>query len=176
MKLTPSMMMLPAIALMMALTTQLSLQAEEQEGPCPACKAAEQSEQAESCANCNADSAANCAKCQSGQCQDCEKCGKGCNKCAGEASKTRTIRSLRRNCPENTSLSAVCPVPVPAYVGHTTISYGPFMPHHLLHPHVDTYRHKAEDGTGVHRTRAAYRTSLQARMRNLQWNYLRFAR
>ncbi len=170
MKVTPSMILLPAIALMLVLNSQISLQAEEQEGPCPACKAAEQAEKAQSCANCNSDSAASCSKCQSGQCQDYKKCGKGCTKCVEMAQETRTRRSLLRNRPEHTSLSPVCPVPVPAYVGHTTITYGPFMPHHLLYPHVDTYRHKSEDGKGVHRTRAAYRTSLQARMRNLQWN------
>ena len=47
---------------------------------------------------------------------------------------------------------------------------------HALYPHVDTYRHTENDGKTVYRTRAAYRTSLQARMRNLQWSFLRLPR
>lgn len=32
------------------------------------------------------------------------------------------------------------PVPVPAWVGHTHITYQPFQPHHHLWSHLDVYR------------------------------------
>ncbi len=105
-----------------------------------------------------------------------------CGKC--QASKkanksgiiTRSRKSLFASDVEITPKSEICPIPVPAYVGHTTITYGPFMPQHLLYPHVDTYRQSYDDGRGLHRTRAAYRISLQSRMRNFQWNFLRLPR
>ncbi len=44
-----------------------------------------------------------------------------------------------------------CPRPTPRLVGHTYITYQPFMPHEFLHKHCRTYW-RWQRGTGVTRT------------------------
>lgn len=43
----------------------------------------------------------------------------------------------------------VSPIPTPPYVGHTWITYQPFMPHHYMFPHKRVYTkwHYEQDGT-----------------------------
>ena len=113
---------------------------------------------------------------QAGEKEKSRPAAKSVEQSAGNQTKMRTKKSIFSSRTEITPPNGICPVPVPAYVGHTTVTYGPFMPQHMLYPHVDTYRHTENDGKTVYRTRAAYRTSLQARMRNLQWSFLRLPR
>lgn len=40
-----------------------------------------------------------------------------------------------------------CPRPTPPFVGHTWITYQPFMPHEFLHHHCRWYRHHHPDGS-----------------------------
>lgn len=44
------------------------------------------------------------------------------------------------------------PGPVPAMVGHTYITYEPFMPHEYLYHHDRTYHRYYDDGRGLTRT------------------------
>lgn len=68
------------------------------------------------------------------------------------------------------------PVPVPPNVGHTFYTYQPFLPHHLLYPHVDKYHRYYDCGRGMNRTRASYWTSVHAKAKNIYWNYFRLPR
>lgn len=68
------------------------------------------------------------------------------------------------------------PVPVPPNVGHTFYTYQPFLPHHMLYPHVDKYHRYYDGGRGMNRTRASYWTSAHARTKNFYWNFLRIPR
>lgn len=142
----------PRLAMMVALAIPVTLTTADAHDPCPNCQAKKESTQSNQCLNCQSENCKNC--------QDHISPGK----------KVRSRKSPLASRTQITPQSPICPVPVPAYVGHTTITYGPFMPHHLLYPHVDTYRQKNENGRGIQRTRAAYRVSLQSRLRNLQWN------
>ncbi len=53
----------------------------------------------------------------------------------------------------------VSPRPVPAYVGHTYVTYQPFMPHEYLYPHHRTYHRYYNGGAALTRTSAHYRTT-----------------
>jgi len=44
------------------------------------------------------------------------------------------------------------PGPVPAHVGHTNITYQPFMPHEYLYAHKKTYHRSYDEGRGLTRT------------------------
>ncbi len=48
----------------------------------------------------------------------------------------------------------VSPGPVPAHVGHTYVTYQPFMPHEFLYPHHRTYHRYYDEGRGLTRTSA----------------------
>ncbi|MGD9126485.1 MAG: hypothetical protein PVH19_03820 [Planctomycetia bacterium] len=50
----------------------------------------------------------------------------------------------------------VSPRPVPAYVGHTTITYAPLQPHEYLYPHSRTYIRHDGCGSGFNVTRVRY--------------------
>jgi hypothetical protein len=129
--------------------------------PCLHCNAAEQIQEPNHCTN--------CSKCRSGTCYNGSKCG-------NQDDEVRSKRILLGNRTDFTQPSPICPVLVPAYVGHTTITHDPSMPHQLLRPHLDIYRHKNPEGQGIHRTRVSYRISVESRIRNLRWNALRFPR
>ncbi|MCI0333406.1 MAG: hypothetical protein L0228_09305 [Planctomycetes bacterium] len=51
----------------------------------------------------------------------------------------------------------VCPKPVPPNVGHTWVTYQPFMPHEFLHQHHRTY-YTHTPGAGWRRTKVRYGT------------------
>ncbi len=48
------------------------------------------------------------------------------------------------------------PRPVPAYVGHTYITYQPLMPHEFLYRHHHKYHRYYNDGRGLTRTSVKY--------------------
>jgi hypothetical protein len=70
----------------------------------------------------------------------------------------------------------VSPVPVPPNVGHTYYTYQPFLPQHMMYPHVDKYHRYYDNGRGMNRTKASYWTSAHAKTKNFYWNFLRIPR
>ena len=50
----------------------------------------------------------------------------------------------------------VSPLPVPGSVGHTYVTYQPFMPHEFTYPHSRTYRKSYDCGRGLNRTKATW--------------------
>lgn len=71
----------------------------------------------------------------------------------------------------------VSPVPVPANVGHTSLTYQPFYPHHMLYPHKDTFHNYYDNGRGMNRTAVKYSTRpVHSAASNLYWNVLRIPR
>ena len=50
----------------------------------------------------------------------------------------------------------VAPLPVPPHVGHTYITYQPFMPHELLYKHHRTYHRYYNGGRGLTRTHVSW--------------------
>ena len=50
----------------------------------------------------------------------------------------------------------VSPLPIPAHVGHTYITYQPLMPHEFLYPHHRTYHRYYDEGRGLTRTSVHY--------------------
>ncbi|QDV26169.1 hypothetical protein [Aureliella helgolandensis] len=50
----------------------------------------------------------------------------------------------------------VAPVPVPAWAGHTYITYEPLAPHEFLYRHTDRYHNYYDGGRGLNRTKAHY--------------------
>lgn len=55
--------------------------------------------------------------------------------------------------------SSVSPMPVPAWVGHTQITYPPLNPYQFLYPHTDRYHQYFDNGRGLTSTRVHYGTS-----------------
>lgn len=51
----------------------------------------------------------------------------------------------------------VAPGPVPAHVGHTYVTYQPFMPHEMLYPHHQTFHRYYDEGRGVTRTHVTWK-------------------
>lgn len=70
----------------------------------------------------------------------------------------------------------LCPHPIPPNVGHTFYTYQPFLPHHMMYPHIDKFHRYYDAGRGMNRTRASYWTSAHAKAKNFYWNYLRLPR
>lgn len=68
------------------------------------------------------------------------------------------------------------PVPVPPNVGHTFYTYQPFLPQHMMYPHVDKYHRYYDNGRGMNRTKASYWTSAHAKAKNFYWNFIRLPR
>ena len=50
----------------------------------------------------------------------------------------------------------VSPGPVPAWVGHTYITYEPLMPHNQMYPHYESYHRYYDQGRGLTRARVIY--------------------
>ena len=50
----------------------------------------------------------------------------------------------------------ISPGPVPAVVGHTYVTYQPFMPHEWMYPHERTYHRYYDDGRGLTRTKVSW--------------------
>ena len=48
------------------------------------------------------------------------------------------------------------PIPVPGNVGHTYVTYQPFMPHELTYNHDRTYHRYYDDGRGLTRTHVSW--------------------
>lgn len=48
------------------------------------------------------------------------------------------------------------PGPVPAHVGHTYITYEPFMPHEMLYAHHRSYHRTYDEGRGLTRTHVSW--------------------
>lgn len=62
----------------------------------------------------------------------------------------------------------VSPQPVPAWVGHTYITYQPLYPHEMLYPHTKRYHNYYDGGRGLNRTRVHYSTApVQSFMSNM---------
>lgn len=53
----------------------------------------------------------------------------------------------------------VSPVPVPAWVGHTYITYEPLYPHEFMYRHTKRYHSYYDGGRGLDSTRVHYSTS-----------------
>ena len=60
------------------------------------------------------------------------------------------------NCGGMGAAMYVSPVPVPAHVGHTYITYQPMMPHEFMYDHHRTYHRYYNDGRGLTRTHVKY--------------------
>ena len=50
----------------------------------------------------------------------------------------------------------VAPLPVPEVVGHTYVTYQPFMPHELMYKHHRTYHRYYHGGRGLTRTHVSW--------------------
>ena len=59
-------------------------------------------------------------------------------------------------CGANPAQLYVSPGPVPAWVGHTYITYEPLMPHNQMYPHYDSYHRYHDQGRGLTRTKVVY--------------------
>lgn len=71
----------------------------------------------------------------------------------------------------------VSPVPVPPFVGHTFITYQPFMPEEMLYWHTNRYHNYYDGGRGMNHTRVHYYAPpVRTGVSNLYWNYLRIPR
>ncbi len=53
----------------------------------------------------------------------------------------------------------ISPVPVPAWVGHTYITYEGLYPHEMMHRHTDRYHSYYDHGRGLNSTKIHYSTS-----------------
>ncbi len=53
----------------------------------------------------------------------------------------------------------VSPRPIPGSVGHTYVTYQPFMPHEFTYPHHRTYRKNYDCGRGLNRTKVEWSCS-----------------
>ena len=61
------------------------------------------------------------------------------------------------NCNSAPAKLYVSPLPVPAYVGHTYITYQPLMPHEMMYQHNRNYHRYYDNGQGFSRTSVRYR-------------------
>jgi hypothetical protein len=60
------------------------------------------------------------------------------------------------NCGGMGAAMYISPRPVPAYVGHTYITYQPLMPHEFMYHHHHRYHRYYNDGRGLTRTSVKY--------------------
>ncbi|QDT07128.1 hypothetical protein K227x_55530 [Rubripirellula lacrimiformis] len=71
----------------------------------------------------------------------------------------------------------VSPMPVPANVGHTHMTYQPFYPEEMLYWHKNKFHNNYDNGRGMNRTRAMYYSPpVRQTASNLYWNFLRIPR
>lgn len=71
----------------------------------------------------------------------------------------------------------VSPVPVPPHVGHTYVTYQPFMPEEMLYWHTNRYHNYYDGGRGMNHTKVHYYAPpVRTGVSNLYWNYLRIPR
>ena len=79
-------------------------------------------------------------------------------------------------CGGNPAQLYLSPRPVPAYVGHTYVTYQPFMPHEQLYQHHRRYYRYYNGGRGLTRTHISwYRPPVQSGLSALH-NHFRIAR
>jgi hypothetical protein len=71
----------------------------------------------------------------------------------------------------------VSPVPTPPFVGHTFITYQPFMPEEMLYWHTNRYHNYYDGGRGMNHTKVHYYgPPIRQGVSNLYWNHLRIPR
>ncbi|MGB7324136.1 MAG: hypothetical protein WBD31_04645 [Rubripirellula sp.] len=71
----------------------------------------------------------------------------------------------------------VSPMPVPANVGHTHLTYQPFYPEEMLYWHKNKFHNYYDNGRGMNRTRAMYYSPpVRQTASNIYWNFLRIPR
>lgn len=71
----------------------------------------------------------------------------------------------------------VSPVPTPPFVGHTFITYQPFLPEEMLYWHTNRYHNYYDGGRGMNHTKIHYYgPPVRTGVSNLYWNYLRIPR
>jgi len=68
------------------------------------------------------------------------------------------------------------PGPVPAHVGHTYVTYEPFMPHEYLYAHHKTYHRTYDEGRGLTRTHVSYYSPPGKHFKSSLHNGLKLAR
>ena len=87
-----------------------------------------------------------------------------------------TVSDRKRRANRANAQMYLCPHPIPPNVGHTFYTYQPFLPQHMMYPHIDKFHRYYDAGRGMNRTRASYWTSAHAKAKNFYWNYLRLPR
>lgn len=81
------------------------------------------------------------------------------------------------NCNRTNAQMYISPIPVPPNVGHTYITYQPFMPHEMLYPHKDRFHNYYDGGRGMNHTKVHYYAPpIKTAASNIYWNYLRIPR
>ncbi len=67
----------------------------------------------------------------------------------------------------------ISPVPVPAWVGHTYMTYQPLYPHHYIYSHTSRFHNYYDNGRGLNRTKVHYSTApIQTMFGNLRGGFL----
>jgi len=81
------------------------------------------------------------------------------------------------NCNSTNAQMYISPVPVPPNVGHTYITYQPFMAHEMLYQHKDRFHNYYDGGRGMNHTKVHYfAPPVKTAASNIYWNYLRLPR
>ncbi len=81
------------------------------------------------------------------------------------------------NCNATNAQMYTAPIPVPPNVGHTFVTYQPFMPHEMLYWHTDRFHNYYDGGRGMNHTKVHYYSPpVRQSMSNIYWNYLRIPR
>jgi hypothetical protein len=71
----------------------------------------------------------------------------------------------------------VSPVPTPPFIGHTFITYQPFMPEEMLYWHTNRYHNYYDGGRGMNHTKVHYYgPPVRTGVSNLYWSHLRIPR
>jgi len=95
-------------------------------------------------------------------CPNCDKqagCSSYCRP-YGQAVRQDLFRNyyVAPNCSRPAQMY-LSPVPTPRLVGHTYVTYQPFMPHEFLYQHHRTYHHRYTNGPGRTTTRVTWGSS-----------------
>ena len=81
------------------------------------------------------------------------------------------------NCNSTNAQMYISPIPVPPNVGHTYITYQPFMAHEMLYQHKDRFHNYYDGGRGMNHTKVHYfAPPVRTAASNVYWNYLRLPR
>ena len=114
--------------------------------------------------------------------------GRGCRGFAGDMNSGCQPRTYgypdlfynfytQGNCNRTNAQMYISPIPVPPTVGHTYITYQPFMAHEMLYPHKDRFHNYYDGGRGMNHTKVHYfAPPIKTAASNIYWNYLRLPR